>query len=163
MSSPLTKNLLLFQSDKTPLVLGPALAKLGGFLIGIYVHHAISSQLFEPIFSFFGRTSSTRLPDEPSFSTSWLYVKLMKAEAPNRFRRLYQSRRRRSEIRHGIHQKVIVHRRDRGEFLFPVTPDSDPRSRISPQMTQMNDPKVLGARSLRFQRTLWRIFLSRLH
>jgi hypothetical protein len=36
--------------------------------------------------------------------------------------------------------RVIVHRRDRrerGEFLFPVTPDSDPESRISPQMTQI--------------------------
>jgi hypothetical protein len=35
---------------------------------------------------------------------------------------------------------AIVHRRDRrerGEFLFPVTPDSDPGSRISPQMTQI--------------------------
>jgi hypothetical protein len=45
-------------------------------------------------------------------------------------------------------EKVIVHRRDRrerGEFLFPVTPDPDPGSRISPQMTQMNDPKVPGA------------------
>jgi hypothetical protein len=96
---------------------------------------------------------------------------------------------------------VIVDRRDRrerGGFLLPVTPDSDPGSRISPQMTQiaqirrpkmplsvssvasavqfsnsppgkenypqmmqMNGPKVLGAGSLCFRRTLWRIFLSR--
>jgi hypothetical protein len=36
--------------------------------------------------------------------------------------------------------QLIVHRRDRrerGEFLLPVTPDSDPGSRISPQMTQI--------------------------
>jgi hypothetical protein len=42
-------------------------------------------------------------------------------------------------------QSAIIHRRDRrerGEFLFPVTPDSDPGSRISPQMTHIRRPKM---------------------
>jgi hypothetical protein len=37
----------------------------------------------------------------------------------------------------GRNNLAIVHRRDRREFLFPVTPDSDPGSRTSPQMTQI--------------------------
>jgi hypothetical protein len=38
--------------------------------------------------------------------------------------------------------------------------NSSPGKKNYPQMTQMNDPKVLGAGSLRFPPTLWRILLS---
>jgi hypothetical protein len=38
---------------------------------------------------------------------------------------------------------VMVHRREHREFLFRVSPNSDPEPRISPQMTQIAQIKRL--------------------
>ena len=65
--------------------------KLGGLLIGIFIHYALPWQPFESIFSLLCGASSTQLPDEPYLTGVVLYgtVKNIKihcfSETPSRF------------------------------------------------------------------------------